>query len=61
MSKTAAENPLTQEILTESIWKLMAKFSLPAIIAMSINSVNTFVDALFIGQYVGQMLWQPSL
>ncbi|MFK7978473.1 MAG: MATE family efflux transporter [Saprospiraceae bacterium] len=54
MSKTAAENPLTQEILTESIWKLMAKFSLPAIIAMSINSVNTFVDALFIGQYVGQ-------
>ena len=32
----------------------MAKFSLPAIIAMSINSVNTFVDALFIGQYAGQ-------
>jgi len=32
----------------------MAKFSLPAIIAMSINSLNTFVDALFIGQYVGQ-------
>jgi len=54
MSKTAAENPLTQEILTERIWKLMAKFSLPAIIAMSINSVNTFVDALFIGQYAGQ-------
>ena len=54
MSKTATNNPLTQEILTESIWKLMAKFSLPAIIAMSINSVNTFVDALFIGQYVGQ-------
>ncbi len=54
MSKTAVDNSLTQEILTESIWKLMAKFSLPAIIAMSINSVNTFVDALFIGQYVGQ-------
>lgn len=54
MSTNAAENPLTQEILTEKIWKLMAKFSLPAIIAMSINSVNTFVDALFIGQYVGQ-------
>ncbi len=54
MSKTATDNPLTQEILTQNIWKLMAKFSLPAIIAMSINSVNTFVDALFIGQYVGQ-------
>jgi putative MATE family efflux protein len=51
---SATQNPLTQEILTEKIWKLMAKFSLPAIIAMSINSVNTFVDALFIGQYVGQ-------
>ncbi|MEM1119523.1 MAG: MATE family efflux transporter [Bacteroidota bacterium] len=54
MSDTAAANPLTQEILTERIWTLMKKFSLPAIIAMSINSVNTFVDALFIGQYVGQ-------
>lgn len=51
---TAANNPLTQEILTKNIWRLMAKFSLPAIIAMSINSLNTFVDALFIGQYVGQ-------
>lgn len=51
---SAANNPLTKEILSESIWKLMAKFSLPAIIAMSINSVNTFVDALFIGQYIGQ-------
>ncbi|MEM6321407.1 MAG: MATE family efflux transporter [Bacteroidota bacterium] len=50
----ATANPLTQEILSESLWKLMVKFSLPAIIAMSINSVNTFVDALFIGQYVGQ-------
>ncbi|MFT6810038.1 MAG: putative MATE family efflux protein [Saprospiraceae bacterium] len=48
------DNQLRQEILTQSIWKLMAKFSLPAIIAMSINSLNTFVDALFIGQYVGQ-------
>ena len=54
MSTSAAENPLTQEILTEKIWKLVVKLSLPAIIAMSINSVNTFVDALFIGQYVGQ-------
>jgi len=32
----------------------MFKMSLPAIIAMSINGVNTFVDGLFVGQYVGQ-------
>ncbi len=48
------DNVLRQDILTKSIWSLMTKFSLPAIIAMSINSLNTFVDALFIGQYVGQ-------
>ena len=53
MSKTI-NNEVRQEILTKSIWSLMLKFSLPAIIAMSINSLNTFVDALFIGQYVGQ-------
>ncbi len=53
MSK-AINNELRQEILNQSIWSLMIKFSLPAIIAMSINSLNTFVDALFIGQYVGQ-------
>ena len=53
MSKTI-NNVLRQDILNKSIWSLMVKFSLPAIIAMSINSLNTFVDALFIGQYVGQ-------
>ncbi len=52
--KSAAKNALTQEILTENIWRLMAKLSLPAIIAMSINSINTFVDALFVGQFIGQ-------
>jgi putative MATE family efflux protein len=53
MSKTI-NNVLRQDILNKSIWSLMVKFSLPAIIAMSINSLNTFVDALFIGRYVGQ-------
>jgi len=53
MSKTI-NNELREEILNKSIYSLMIKFSLPAIIAMSINSLNTFVDALFIGQYVGQ-------
>ncbi|MEM6803738.1 MAG: MATE family efflux transporter [Bacteroidota bacterium] len=41
-------------ILNDSVWRLMLSMSLPAIIAMSINGLNTFVDALFVGQYVGQ-------
>ena len=45
---------LRQEILDENIWRLMAKLSLPAIIAMSINGINAFFDALFVGQYLGQ-------
>jgi len=32
----------------------MFSLSLPAVIAMSINSLNTFIDGLFVGQYVGQ-------
>ena len=45
---------LRGEILTENLWRLMMRMSLPAIIAMSVNAVNTFVDGLFVGQYVGQ-------
>ena len=45
---------LREEILTENLWRLMWKMSLPAIIAMSVNGLNTFVDGLFVGQYVGQ-------
>ncbi len=45
---------LREEIRTEDIWKLMAKLTPVAVIAMSINSINTFVDALFIGQFLGE-------
>ncbi len=45
---------LRGEILTENLWRLAWTMSIPAIIAMSINAVNTFVDGLFVGQYVGQ-------
>lgn len=34
--------------------QLMAKLAPVAVLAMSINSVNTFVDALFIGQFLGE-------
>lgn len=40
--------------MTEDIRKLMYRMSLPAIIGMSINGINAFVDALFVGQLIGE-------
>ncbi len=45
---------LREEIRTEDMWRLMAKLTPVAVLAMSINSINTFVDALFIGQFLGE-------
>ena len=45
---------LREEILEDDLRKLMVRMSIPAIIAMSINGINAFVDALFVGQLVGQ-------
>ncbi len=42
------------ELLEENMWKLMITLSPIAIISMSINSINTFVDAVFIGQFLGE-------
>lgn len=36
------------------MWRLMLQLTPVAVIAMSINSINTFVDALFIGQFLGE-------
>lgn len=45
---------LTEEILTENVWKLLWRLSMPAIIGMSINGINAFVDGLYVGQFLGQ-------
>lgn len=45
---------LTNEILETDIWALIRRFSLPAIIGMSINGINAFFDGLFVGQFVGE-------
>lgn len=52
MSKTSIS--LREEIRTKDMWSLMWKLTPVAVIAMSINSINTFVDALFIGQFLGE-------
>ena len=51
----APQNELREEIRTADLWKLMFKLTPVAILSMSINSINTFVDALFIGQYIGEI------
>lgn len=52
--KASPQHKLTNEILTENVWTLMRRLSLPAIIGMSINGINAFVDGLFVGQFLGQ-------
>ena len=38
---------------TEKISKLFIKFSVPAIIAMLINGMQTIIDGIFLGNFVG--------
>ena len=52
MSERVEEaNPLA----TERIGRLMAKFSIPAIISMLVSSLYNIVDQIFIGQGVGML------
>lgn len=41
-------------ILTDNLWKVMIKLSVPAIIAMLLYGLNTIFDAIFVGQFVGE-------
>lgn len=41
------------ELATQSVGKLIAKFSIPAIISMLVSSLYNIVDQIFIGQGVG--------
>ncbi len=43
-----------QMILTENLWKVVLKLSIPAIIAMVLYGLNSVFDAIFVGRYVGQ-------
>lgn len=44
----------TKELGTEPIGKLLAKFSIPAVIGMLVNAIYNVVDRIFIGQYAGE-------
>ena len=42
------------EILNLGMWKLFAKFAIPSIIGMLMYAVYIFIDAIFVGQWVGK-------
>lgn len=48
--------PLTHsdQMLTESIWKLMYRLSVPATIGMTLFGLNNLIDAVYIGQLLGE-------
>ncbi len=43
-----------QFILTGGLWKVMADLSWPAIVAMVLYGMNSVLDAIFVGQFVGE-------
>jgi len=55
MAKAHSQNTAVKdEILTASMPSLVWKLAPVAVIAFSINSINTFIDALFVGQFLGE-------
>lgn len=45
------KNPLA----SDSIWKLLGKYSVPCVISLLVNSLYNMVDQIFIGQGVGYL------
>jgi len=43
-----------QFVLTDNLWKIMFQLSWPAVIAMVLYGANTVLDAIFVGQFVGE-------
>lgn len=43
------------QFLTENIWRLLLKFSIPAILSLLVAEMYNMVDSLFVGQVVGPM------
>lgn len=42
-----------ESILTDKIWGLILRMSLPGVAGMLVISLNSFVDAIFAGRYIG--------
>jgi len=44
----------TNFILTGNYKKVMLKLAIPAVLSMFLTAVNTFIDAIYIGQFIGE-------
>ncbi len=42
-------------ILNDNLWKVMIKLTLPAVIAMVLHGLNLIFDAIFVGNFVGEI------
>ncbi len=51
--KHAVEEDEREQILNDDIWTLFKKLAIPAIIGMFMYAIYVFVDAIFVGQWVG--------
>ncbi|MBC8082117.1 MAG: polysaccharide biosynthesis C-terminal domain-containing protein, partial [Hymenobacter sp.] len=45
--------PSTHAFLHDNLWHLMRRLAVPGILGMLIVSINSFVDAVFVGRWVG--------
>ena len=44
----------TLELRSEKIWKLLIKYSVPAVIGTMVNAIYNIVDRIFIGKFAGE-------
>ena len=45
----------SKKMINESTWKLLLKFSLPAIIGLLVNALYNIIDSMFVGRGVGDL------
>ena len=48
------QSQIADEILQGNLIKLMFKLSIPSILGIMMVSLNTFIDALFAGRFIGE-------
>lgn len=48
------QSQITNEILQGDLIKLMFKLSIPSTLGILMLSLNTFIDALFAGRFIGE-------
>lgn len=53
-NNTSPKKDHREEILKENIWRLMFKLALPGIMGMLLVGFNNFMDAVYVGWFVGE-------